>query len=422
VVLAVLAALSLTTCGRGKNATTPASIGSGDLQAAENFQRVAPPIQMADSLDDALAELGALETPEGVDEALFEELKDALSEALLTQVDYVGGAGVPPVIQVVRRRDACATSGVPTGEANRVTDLELTDIGDGTYTLVWSYENVGDYDQNGTANVEDIVPLAVHYGESYEPTDVNCLLAVIDGSGNGSIGIADITPIARKLAVNVHHYLIEGAQSTDGPWEAVDEVAQDVGSGEGRLTYEYVLNDASHRWYRVAPCDSESVFGEASNMYPAFQKWVHTWGGTHCDAGSGVAVDASGNAYTTGHTWSSGAGKLDVILLKYSSAGALLWQRTWGESGHEWGLGVMVDGSGNVYLVGYADSACGSWQDVCGTETSPSGTVTTPDGSKGSPGGTETSPSGTVTTPDGVEDIGGGRSDVLIMKIDPSQL
>ena len=64
-------------------------------------RRVAPAIQTtsADSLDDALAELDALETPDGVDPALFAQLKDALEKALLYKVGTITGGtgGLRPV-------------------------------------------------------------------------------------------------------------------------------------------------------------------------------------------------------------------------------------------------------------------------------------------------------------------------------------
>ena len=88
--------LAFATCGgKQPSAASP--------QPPDN--RVAPPIQMAtaDSLYEALAELEALPTPEGVDEALWVELKDALGEALNDSCRYsigmsrvrelVGGTG-----------------------------------------------------------------------------------------------------------------------------------------------------------------------------------------------------------------------------------------------------------------------------------------------------------------------------------------
>ena len=87
-------ALGLTACdGKQSSAVSP--------QPPDN--RVAPPIQMAtaDSLYEALAELEALPTPEGVDEALWVELKAALGEALNDSCRY--SIGMSRVRELVGR-------------------------------------------------------------------------------------------------------------------------------------------------------------------------------------------------------------------------------------------------------------------------------------------------------------------------------
>ena len=63
----------------------------------------------------------------------------------------------------------------------------------------------------------------------------------------------------------------------------------------------------------------------------AFQQ---TWGGPALDRASGIAVAPDGSIYLGGYTASFGAGAADgdwdVFLLKYNTAGSLIWQRTWG--------------------------------------------------------------------------------------------
>ncbi len=81
-------------------------------------------------------------------------------------------------------------------------------------------------------------------------------------------------------------------------------------------------------------------------------QWQRTWGGSSDDEGYGVAVDVSGNIYVTGKTYSFGAGIADVLLLKFNSSGSLQWQKTWGGSDNDVGLGVAVDSSGNTYVTG----------------------------------------------------------------------
>ncbi|MFX1497671.1 MAG: SBBP repeat-containing protein [Promethearchaeota archaeon] len=86
------------------------------------------------------------------------------------------------------------------------------------------------------------------------------------------------------------------------------------------------------------------------------QEWNRTWGGSNYDEGMGVAVDSADNVYLAGYTYSFGAGSDDMILTKYNSLGVQQWNRTWGGSNYDEGMGVAVDSADNVYLAGYTES------------------------------------------------------------------
>jgi len=134
-----------------------------------------------------------------------------------------------------------------------------------------------------------------------------------------------------------------------------------------------------------------------------------------------VAIDDAGGVFVVGETESFGAGGEDVFLLGYSPAGALLWQKTWGASDSEWVHGLTVDRTGWLYLAGGSADAYGSWGDADGADTSASGTETTPTWSDSPVNGSGTDVSGTEGIPDGVEDVGGGSTDALIMKVNPHE-
>ena len=143
-------------------------------------------------------------------------------------------------------------------------------------------------------------------------------------------------------------------------------------------------------------------------------QWQKTWGGGGNDIGRGVAVDASGKVYVTGYTDSFGACQGDVFLLKYSSAGVLQWQKTWGGASGDDGSGVAVDASGKVYVTGYTFSPSRILQGVSGTENTPAGTENTPAGTENTPAGTENTPAGTENTPAGSETYA-GDGDVFLL-------
>jgi len=94
--------------------------------------------------------------------------------------------------------------------------------------------------------------------------------------------------------------------------------------------------------------------------------------GTYHNQVSDIAHDAAGNTYLTGYfensiRFGSGSSQVtlntpnssaDAFLAKFSPSGTLLWAQRAGGTNEDWGNGLAVDGSGNVYLTGrYRDVA-----------------------------------------------------------------
>jgi hypothetical protein len=88
-------------------------------------------------------------------------------------------------------------------------------------------------------------------------------------------------------------------------------------------------------------------------------KWVAVWKSNLGleDFGLDVSVDqATGDVYMVGATW-TGGGSFDMLLVKYDSSGNEQWNRTFGgDFRSEWGRGVVVDSSHNIYITGYNSS------------------------------------------------------------------
>lgn len=90
--------------------------------------------------------------------------------------------------------------------------------------------------------------------------------------------------------------------------------------------------------------------------------WVRSLGGSLVDRGYGVACDAAGNAYVTGHYQSTdaqangqilpNAGDYDVFIAKYDTKGALIWIKTAGGKGYDYGHGIVVDSKGDIVVTG----------------------------------------------------------------------
>jgi hypothetical protein len=71
------------------------------------------------------------------------------------------------------------------------------------------------------------------------------------------------------------------------------------------------------------------------------------------DSPSGIDVDGDGNVLVLGHSYGS-AGGTDIVVLKFGSAGNLLWMYSYDNPQHGWddAAGMRVDASGNIYVAG----------------------------------------------------------------------
>jgi len=95
--------------------------------------------------------------------------------------------------------------------------------------------------------------------------------------------------------------------------------------------------------------------------------WAKSAGGTNADYGSGIGVDASGNVYVTGYFYSStitfgsttltSAGSYDMFIVKYDANGNVVWAKRAGGSNIDMPYGIAVSASGNSYVTGYFASA-----------------------------------------------------------------
>jgi len=93
--------------------------------------------------------------------------------------------------------------------------------------------------------------------------------------------------------------------------------------------------------------------------------WAKSFGGSQVDEGNSIAVDSSGNVYTTGFFYGTvdfdpgdgttnltSAGANDAFVSKLNSSGALLWAKSFGADQTDMGNSIAVDGSGNIYTTG----------------------------------------------------------------------
>ena len=111
---------------------------------------------------------------------------------------------------------------------------------------------------------------------------------------------------------------------------------------------------------------SQDVFVSKLNSAGEFV-WAKQFGDVGSDQGRSVAVDSSGNVYTTGVFEGTvdfdpgagianltSAGNSDVFVSKLDSNGAFVWAKRLGGPNSEDSKSVAVDSSGNVHTTGYS--------------------------------------------------------------------
>lgn len=94
--------------------------------------------------------------------------------------------------------------------------------------------------------------------------------------------------------------------------------------------------------------------------------WANKLDGVNFDRSSEIDIDAVGNIYVAGQSYSStlkfgtisisNAGANDLFLAKYNSDGLVQWAKSVGGIKNENALGVSTDFSGNVFLCGVFES------------------------------------------------------------------
>lgn len=98
--------------------------------------------------------------------------------------------------------------------------------------------------------------------------------------------------------------------------------------------------------------------------------WAKKFGGGGTGDGNSIAVDASGNVYTTGYFTGSAdfdpgpgtvnltaLGSQDIFVSKLDATGNYVWAKQLGGPSPDVGQAIAVDGSGNVYTTGFTQGA-----------------------------------------------------------------
>ncbi len=169
---------------------------------------------------------------------------------------------------------------------------------------------------------------------------------------NGNVGIGPEMPDP-SAALDI--------QSTDKglkmPCLTTDQRDAIVNPATGLIIYN--TTDSCFNYYTGKAWYKDCGRSLTADQFPA----LALQGGKQGNAsGVGMAVDGAGNLIVTGYfsgtatfgniTLKSSLSK-DVFIVKYNRAGKVLWAKRGGGYGEDYGSGVAVDGAGNILVTGY---------------------------------------------------------------------
>jgi len=114
--------------------------------------------------------------------------------------------------------------------------------------------------------------------------------------------------------------------------------------------------------------------------------WAKSAGGTEDDAGISICTDNEGDIYCTGYFYSpsitfgsttlNNMGMCNVFIVKYNSAGNVVWAKRAGGNNQDIGRSITNDGVGNIYVTGEFQSPTMTLGNITLTNASNSGGFT----------------------------------------------
>ena len=198
----------------------------------------------------------------------------------------------------------------------------------------------------------------------------------VDGSGNvylgGSFNASLTTPALTKIGwIDAFALKLDatGATTWSKHFGGTGASTYGIGiavDGSGNVYLGGYFSDASLTTPALTKIGNYDAFALKLDATGA-TTWAKNFGGTGAFVqGQGIAVDGSGNVYLGGYFDSASLttpaltkiGTRDAFALKLDAAGATTWSKNFGGTGaNALGQGIAVDGSGNVYLGGYFNTA-----------------------------------------------------------------
>jgi len=103
--------------------------------------------------------------------------------------------------------------------------------------------------------------------------------------------------------------------------------------------------------------------------------WTRTYGGAKPDFPYHMIETTDGNYFLIGYSQSYGGGDSDILLMKINPAGDLVWTKTFGGFGNDYGKDIIATTDGNYMIVGWSNSVGPGGQNANLIKIDPAGIV-----------------------------------------------
>jgi hypothetical protein len=239
-----------------------------------------------------------------------------------------------------------------------VTKLNSTGTG-----LIYS-TYIGGSDEDGAASIAiDGIGNVYITGQTLS-TDFSITSGVLQTTNGGDFDVF-VTKLNSTGTTLIYSTYIGGTS---------DELAYGIAVDNSGNTYITGTTGSSN--YDITPGAFQTTIGGSIDVFVTklnsngdsllFSTYI---GGNGTDAAYAIAIDGSGNAYTTGYTQSNNyditsgsyqtthGGYNDLFVTKLNSLGtALIYSTFIGGSSNDYGNAIALDGSGNAYVTGWTTS------------------------------------------------------------------
>ena len=163
--------------------------------------------------------------------------------------------------------------------------------------------------------------------------------------------------------------------------QVVQQWKKDYDNWNGRDMVHAMVLDSARNVYVTGPSWDASIDEEdyVTIKYApdGTQLWLKEYDNfSGPDISNDIVLDAAGNVYITGSSWDGSVSEEDIVTIKYDNNGVQQWVADYDASfGKDVGHALQVDAAGNVYVVGEAYTSSISEEDLIILKYSPDGAL-----------------------------------------------